>query len=76
MIAKHTPANGAGHDYPITWHPIEMIALRHFKESVSYGTHSPYVKERLSNRAIQDKITPQDWKGLVLCWGLLSRYNG
>lgn len=57
---KHTPANGAGHDYPITWHPTEMTTLRHFKESVSYGTHSPYVKERLSNRAIQDKITPQD----------------
>lgn len=32
MIAKLiTPANGAGHDYPIAWHPIEMIALRHFK---------------------------------------------
>lgn len=31
---KHTPANGTGHDYPITWYPIDMIALRHFKESL------------------------------------------
>lgn len=50
VTAKHTLANGVGHDYPITWYPTDMIALRHFKVSVSYGTHSLYVKERLSNQ--------------------------
>ena len=51
----------------ITCHPIEMIDLRHFKESViSYVMHSPYVKDRLSNQAIQNRIIPQDWKVLVI----------
>lgn len=50
VTAKHTLANGAGHDYPITWYPTDMVTLRHFKVSVSYGTHSLYEKERLSNQ--------------------------
>lgn len=25
------PANGVGHNHKITWHPIEMLDLRHFK---------------------------------------------
>lgn len=71
------PTNGVGYDHKITWHPIEMIGLRHVKESViSYGMHSPYVKDRLSNQAIQNRITPQDWKGLVLYWSLVSSYYG
>lgn len=49
----------------ITCHPIEMIDLRHFKESViSYVMHSPYVKDRLSNQAIQIELFPKigrDW---------------
>lgn len=61
----------------ITCHPIEMIDLRHFKESViSYVMHSPYVKDRLRNQAIQNRIIPQDWKGLVLYWRLVSSYYG
>lgn len=49
MIVKHMPANGAGYNHKITWRPIEMIDLRHFKESViSYVMHSPYVKDKVT----------------------------
>lgn len=52
------PADGVEQGYDETgWSPIEMIALSRFKEAaISYGMHSLF---------IQNRIIPQDWKGLV-----------
>ena len=37
-----------------------------FKEAmISYGMHSPSVRQILNNWATQNRIIPQDWKGLV-----------
>jgi hypothetical protein len=47
-------------------HPIEMIDLKHHKEPmISYGMHSPYVKQILKNWATPNRIIPQGWKELV-----------
>jgi hypothetical protein len=51
----------------IGWHPIEIIDLRHFKETmVSYWIYSSYVKQILSDWTIQNGIILQNWKGLVI----------
>ena len=40
--------------------------LRCFKQAVvSYRKHKTYVKQILNNWATQNRIIPQDWKGLV-----------
>lgn len=50
----------------LTWSPIEMLELKHFKEAVLlYGLHSSFVKEMLSNWDMQHRVIPKDWKGLV-----------
>lgn len=61
------PANGEDQDYEETgWHLIEMLDLSHYKEvGVSYGMYSPYVKQIVRNWDTQNRIIPQDWKGLV-----------
>ncbi|XP_052568117.1 endogenous retrovirus group K member 10 Gag polyprotein-like [Peromyscus californicus insignis] len=44
------------------WAPIEMLDLRRFKEAiVSYGMHSPYVKQMLNSWSAYNRIVPQDW---------------
>ena len=49
------------------WHPIERKYLRYFKEAmISYGVHSPYVKQILNNWATQNRIILQDWKEVVI----------
>lgn len=43
-----------------------MTDPRHFGEAmILYRMRLPYVKEILNNRAPQNGIIPQDWKGLV-----------
>ena len=43
-----------------------MLYLRRFKEViVSYGTHSPFVKQMLNLWSICNTIIPKDWKELV-----------
>ena len=57
-VLQHMPADGVEQGYDETgWSPIEMIALSRFKEAaISYGMHSLF---------IQNRIIPQDWKGLL-----------
>jgi hypothetical protein len=44
---------------------MEMIDLKHFKDAMlSYEMHLPYLKQIL-NWITQNRIIPQDWKGLV-----------
>ncbi|XP_016827320.1 uncharacterized protein LOC103161659 isoform X1 [Cricetulus griseus] len=46
--------------------PIQLKDLKHIKESVvSYGLHSPYVKQLLHSWATFNRVTPADWIGLV-----------
>ena len=61
------PANNSGHAYnELIWHPIKMLDLKHLKEAIMlYGLHSPFVKEMLSNWAMQHKIIPRVWEELV-----------
>jgi hypothetical protein len=61
------PANNSGHAYnELIWHPIKMLDLKHLKEAIMlYGLHSPFVKEMLSNWAMQHGVILQDLKGLV-----------
>ncbi|XP_052593228.1 torsin-1A-interacting protein 1 isoform X3 [Peromyscus californicus insignis] len=48
------------------WAPIEMLDLRRFKEAiVSYGMHSPYVKQMLNSWSTYNRIVPQDWRELA-----------
>ena len=56
VVLQHIPANGVEQGYAeIGWHPTEMIDRRHFKEGIiSYGMHSPYVKQILNNWATQN----------------------
>ena len=64
---QHTPAYNSDHAYnELTLCPIEMLDLKHFKIAVVlYGLHSPFVKEMLSNWAMQHGVILQDLKGLV-----------
>lgn len=61
------PANNVDYAYnELTWCPIEMLDLKHFKEAIiSYGLHSLFVKQMLSTWALQNRDTLQVWKGLV-----------
>lgn len=44
----------------------ERIDLKHFKESiVTYGIHSPYVRQMSNTRSTQSWIMPQDGKDLA-----------
>ena len=79
VVIKYMPDNGMEQGYDKTgWHPTEMIDLRCFSEAVtSYRIHSLYVKQILNNWATQNRIIPQDWKGLVtavLETGLLMQW--
>ena len=67
VVIHHMPANSVEQSYDeVGSHPIKMINIRHFKEAIiSYEMHSPYVKQILNNWATQNRIIPQDWKGLV-----------
>lgn len=48
------------------WAPIEMLDLKRFKEAiVSYGMHSPYVKQMLNSWSTYNRIVPQDWRDLA-----------
>jgi hypothetical protein len=43
-----------------------MADLRPFKEvMISYEMHLPYTEQTLSGWATQNRIIPQDWKGLI-----------
>jgi hypothetical protein len=43
--------------------PIDRTDLRHFKEAmISYGMHSPYVRQILNNWATQNRIIPRGAK--------------
>lgn len=55
------PAEDGGHAYnELTWCPIEMLVLKHFKEAVDlYSLHSSFLKEMLSNRAMWYRVIPQ-----------------
>ena len=45
---------------------MEMLNLRRFKEViVSYGMHSPFVKQMLNSWSTSNRIIPQDWRVLV-----------
>jgi hypothetical protein len=61
------PANNGDHAYnELTCCPIEMLDLKHFKGAfVLCGSNSPFVKEMLSNWAMQHKIIPRVWEELV-----------
>ena len=44
------------------WTPVPMLDLRRFKEAiVSYGMHSPFVKQMLNWWSVCNKIIPKDW---------------
>lgn len=47
IIMQLMPANDGGHEYDeITWHPIEILDSKWFKESIdSYRMHSPFIKQ-------------------------------
>lgn len=64
---QYMPANGDDHAYnKLTWHPIEMLDQKHFKQSMAlYGLHSPCIKEMVNNWVTQPRVIPQDWKGLI-----------
>jgi hypothetical protein len=48
------------------WHPIEVLDLKKFKETViTYGLHSPYVRKILNNWTTQNHVIPKDWKDLM-----------
>lgn len=50
----------------LTWHPIEMLQLNHFTESIiMYSLYSSFVIEMLNTWANQNRVIPQDWKGWV-----------
>ena len=50
-FVKHMPAHDDIPAYDgLAWHPLEILDLMHFKESIMlYGLHSPFVKEMLNN---------------------------
>lgn len=46
--------------------PIHMRDLKDIKQAVvSYGMHSPHVRELVKTRASRNKVTPHDWLQLV-----------
>ena len=50
----------------LTWQPIEMLDLKHFKEAiVMFSFRSSFVKETLNNWTTQHRVISQDQKGLV-----------
>jgi hypothetical protein len=57
---QHKPTNDAGSAYnELTWHPTEMLELKHFKEAmVLYSLHSPLLKEMLNTWAMQNRVIP------------------
>lgn len=67
FLSSHTTYVNSMKGYDeIEWHPEEMIDQRYLKEAmISYETHSPYVKQILSNGATQNRISPKDYKGLA-----------
>ena len=45
---------------------MEMLGLRRFKKAiVSYGTHSPFVRQMLNLWSVCNRIIPEDWTELV-----------
>ena len=47
--------------------PISMNYLKEIKQVVvSYGLHSPFVRERVKTWASSNKVTSLDWLQLVL----------
>ena len=57
-MKKH-PKGGVAYQ----WEPICMKDLKSIKEAiVSYGMHSPYVKQLIESWARNNKVTPKDWE--------------
>ena len=50
----------------VNWDAIEILDLKRFKKAtVSYGMHSPFVKQMLNSWTTWNRIISQDWKDLV-----------
>ena len=48
------------------WEQICMKDLKGIKEAVvSYGMHSPYVKQLMESWAMNNRVTPKDWEQLI-----------
>ena len=59
---KKHPKGGVAYQ----WEPISMKDLKGIKEAVvSYGMHSPYVKQLIESWARNNKVTPKDWDQLI-----------
>lgn len=61
VFVHHMPANDGAPAYnELSWHPVEIVDLKHFKETVLlYGLYSPFAKEMLNTWARQNRINPQ-----------------
>lgn len=61
---QQMPANDSGHtSNKLTGCLIEMLDLKHFKDAiVLYFLHSPFMREMLSNRAMQHR--GGRWEGM------------
>lgn len=67
FFAEHMSDYNGHHAYnELTWCPIEMIDLKHFKVVVVlYSLHSPFINEILSNWAMQHRVITHELKGFV-----------
>ena len=49
-----------------SWAPIRILDLRRVKESiVSYGMHSPFVRQLLNSWSTHQQVTPKDWSDMA-----------
>jgi hypothetical protein len=74
VFVQDMPAKVGGHVYnDVTWHLLEMLDLKHFKEAiVLFDLYCPFTR---CNQVMQHTVIPKDSKGLVY-WKLVDNYNG
>ena len=62
----------------VKWTPVPVLGLRRFKETrVTYGIHSPFVKQMLNSWSLCNRIILNDWIELVKAiYSLFYSYNG
>ena len=49
----------------VNWNPVETLDWKRYEAGVSYGVHSPFVKQMLNSWATRNRIIPQGWKDIV-----------
>ena len=60
VFVQHMPGNDGIPAYnELNWHLVEMLDLKHFKETVElYGLYSPFDQEMANTWAMQNRLIP------------------